>query len=332
MIAMGESDYYIGVDVGGTKILATVVTPEGEIATSSKHSTLHDGTPLADQISDAIDELCDDVSRSGARGIGVAVPGIVESATGRFVNAPNIDIDDSQVVQQIQDRYDLPVAIGNDVNLGTFAECWLGVARDADTVIGMFVGTGIGGGVVIDGRLRTGPEDLAGEIGHMIMEVDGPLCGCGNYGCLEALASKTAIHRDIQEALDEGRSTVVELPENRVIKSGRIEDAIDAGDEVVTEILITACRYIGLAVVSLRHILNPDMVVFGGGLVESCEDFMLPLIEKEVAADCHTGSADTLTLAVSKLGDDAVALGAAALVRAQISGLSLREWADRLDQ
>jgi len=186
---------------------------------------------------------------------------------------------------------------------------------------------GIGGGVVVDGRLRIGPEDLGGEIGHLVLMVDGPRCGCGNLGCWEAIASRTAIERDIRQALAEGRrSRIMEFATDDRIKSGAISRALEVGDELVTEVMQRAGHYLGQGVLTIRHLLDPELIVLGGGVIEACEDFLLPIIEAEVRADNLRGSRDTLRLAVSELGDDAVALGAAAFVRAETSGLALDEF------
>lgn len=325
---VGNEACYAGVDVGGTNILAVIVTQAGEIIASHKLSTDHEGVPMAEQIGSAIDGalLSAGVDAEQLAGIGVAMPGAVDSSTGYLGSVPNVEIDDPRLIDTLREAYPVPVEMGNDVNLGTLAECWLGAGRAANTVVGMFVGTGIGGGVVIDGRLRTGAEDLAGEIGHMVMMLDGPECGCGNLGCFEALASRTAIEKSIRDGLAQGReSMILEFAGEGRIKSGPLRDALAAGDELVTEVMTRAAHVLAQGILTIRHLLNPDMIVMGGGVIEACEDFMMPLIEQEVRASCMKGSRDTLSIAVSELGDYAVALGAAALVEATISDLPVYE-------
>lgn len=319
-----EEGHFVGVDVGGTKILALAVTAAGEILGRKKSQTVHDGTPMVDQISAAIDAVLEkaELTIEQVAGIGVAMPGSVDSSTGYLGTVPNIEIDDYHLVDTLRERYPIPVEIGNDVNLGTLAECWLGAGRDAQTVVGMFVGTGIGGGVVVDGRLHTGSEDLAGEIGHMVLMIDGPECGCGNLGCFEAIASRTAMEKAIRQGIADGRiSTILELSGGDRIKSGAIEDALDAGDELVTEVMSKAAHVLAQGILTIRHLLNPDMVILGGGVIEACEDFLVPLIKDDVRQSKMKGSRDSLQIAVSQLGDDAVALGAAALAEATVSDL-----------
>ena len=321
-----NAEHYVGVDLGGTKILALVVSADGEVLARFKQPTQSGGAPLADQIGAAVDGALAAASLSVAdlAGIGVAVPGVVDSRTGHMMTVPNLEIDDPAMIETLRGRYEMPVAIGNDVNLGTLAECWTGAGAGADGAVGIFVGTGIGGGVVTDGRLRTGAEDLAGEIGHLVLDVDGPECGCGGLGHFEALASRTAIERDIRAALEQGReSSILQHVEGDRIKSGALAAALAEGDELVTEIMARAAHYLAQGVLSIRHLLDPELIIFGGGVIEACGDFLLPLIEAEVRADPMKGSRDCLTLVTSSLGDDAVALGAAALARAEISGFGL---------
>lgn len=319
---------FVGVDVGGTKILALVVSGGGEILARHKAPTEIGGAPMADQIQAAIDGALTAAGLTATEisGIGVAMPGTVDSQTGYLGTVPNLEIDDPKLVDTLRARYPVPVAMGNDVNLGTLAECWLGAGQGAQTVVGMFVGTGIGGGVVINGRLHTGPEDLAGEIGHMVLMVDGPTCGCGAAGCFEALASRTAIERDIRAAIEAGRSSQLGVVTgDERIKSGALARALAAGDEVVTEVMTRAAHYLAQGALTIRHLLDPDMIILGGGVIEACGEFIVPRVEAEVRADRMRGSRDTMQIAVSQLGDDAVALGAAALVDALVSDLPVYE-------
>ena len=320
---------YIGVDVGGTKILALVVTGDGEILSRFKQRVRKDDTHLVDQISAAIDAAIAQVGpeMQATDGIGLGVPAVVDSQNGLIVHAPNLKIDDPEPAKRLSERYPVPVALGNDVNLGTFAECWLGAGRDAETVVGIFVGTGIGGGLVVDGRLRTGPEDVAGEVGHMPLLVDGPECGCGNLGCFEALASRTALVRKLQQEMEQGRtSRVTDFIEGERITSGALAAALEAEDELVTEIMRQEAHYLAQGALAIRHIVDPDVIIFGGGLMEACGHFLLPLIEGEIRQDKLRSSRDVLRIVLSQLADDAVALGAVALVQAEASGLALTEF------
>ena len=294
-----QEERYIGVDVGGTKILALVVTGDGEILSRFKQRVRKDDTPLAEQISAAIDaamaQVCLAVQATG--GIGLGVPAVVDSRNGRIVHAPNLKVDDPELAKRLSERYPVPLALGNDVNLGTFAECWVGAGREADTVVGIFVGTGIGGGLVVDGRLRTGPEDMAGEIGHMPLMVDGPECACGNLGCFEALAGRTALVRKLRGEIEQGRtSCVTDFIEGERITSGALAAALEAQDELVTEVMTREAHYLAQGALAIRHIVDPDVIIFGGGVMEACGHFLLPLIEAEIREDKLRSSRDVLRI------------------------------------
>lgn len=322
------SDLYLGIDVGGTKIYAVLVDESGQILARAKRATQPIGVPLVDQVAPVVEATLNKAGQplAALRGIGVGVPAVVDSRAGLIVHAPNLEVDDPRLAALLQERFSLPVALGNDVNLGTLAEVWLGAGRGVSDLVGIFVGTGIGGGVILGGELRTGPEDQAGELGHLVLQVDGPLCGCGNHGCFEALASRTAIDRDLRAGLDAGRdSTIAEAARAGRIHSGDLADALAAGDELVTEVMTREAHYLAQGLLSLRHSLNPELIVLGGGVIEACGPFLLPLIQAEVDADPLRRSRNVLRLALSALGDDAVALGAAGLIRAEVRGHALCE-------
>ena len=314
-----EQPLFLGVDVGGTKIMAVVVTGEGEILGRKKLKTAA-ANPLGPQVAAAVEGALDDAGVSAAEiaGMGVAVPGVVDSRAGLLVHAPNLQNADPHLRDQLAEQYPFPVSLGNDVNLGTLAEVWRGVGRGVANVIGIFVGTGIGGGVVVEGKLLAGSEDQAGEIGHLVLCVDGPVCGCGNRGCFEALASRTALDRDLRAGLAEGRkSSLREAADSGRLTSGVIAEALAAHDPLTTECMTKLGHYLGQGVVSLRHVVDPDLVILGGGVIEACGDFLMPLVEAEVRGDQLRRSHDSLRVVQSQLGDDAVALGAAALAHAE---------------
>jgi len=203
----------MGVDVGGTKVLAALVKPEGVVAARKRKPTPRGVTPqeCVMFIMQVLEDLLDSqgIAARELKAIGLAVPGVVDPDAGTVVVTPNMNLSGLEVVKVMEDRFRVPVALGNDVNMGTLGEKWLGAARDANSAVGIFVGTGIGGGIVINGELVRGGREAAGEIGHILMEVGGPLCGCGNRGCLEAFASRSAIERQLREAVASGQRTIL---------------------------------------------------------------------------------------------------------------------------
>jgi glucokinase len=313
---------YLGVDVGGTKVQASLVKESGAIIERERAITPRTGGP--ERVLAVIESVMENVLKKGKIGpgdltaVGIAVPGVVDPDTARVIVTPNMSLTGVAIGAHLESRFNLPIAVGNDGNLGTLGECWLGSARTAGSALWICVGTGIGAGFVQKGRLWRGSRESAGEIGHIVMQIGGPLCGCGNHGCLEALASRSAIERDIREAMAAGRASILtELSggDLSVIRSGAIKKAIKAEDPLVTEVLHRASEVMGYACLTIRHLIDPEVIVLGGGLIEACSDFMMPIIENLVGTDRLPGARDGGRVLLSALGDDAVVLGAVALAR-----------------
>ncbi len=321
----GEERLYLGVDVGGTKILASLVGESGAILGRQRCPSPRDCRP--EQVVASIEKAVEDLLKKKElepeqlTAVGVGVPGVVDPDEGRVVVTPNMNLTGVELVRHLEARFKTPVALGNDCNLGTLGEKWLGSARNADSAFGIFVGTGIGGGFVQKGRLWQGARQSAAEIGHIVMQIDGPLCGCGNRGCLEALASRSAIERDLRQAVDAGRETMLTgLLEGdlSIIRSGAIRQALEAEDEVVTEIVRRVSEILGHACLTVRHLLDPEVIVLGGGVIEASSDFIMPIVENIVGSDQLPGTREGGRVLLSALGDDAVVLGAVALARCHV--------------
>jgi glucokinase len=317
------SGYVVGVDLGGTKTLAAVVASNGEILCRVKAKTpVEQGPPgvlaaVATCVKDAIAES--KVSRSSVIGVGIGVPGPLDPVTGVVKIAPNLGWKDVPVKALLEKDVKLDVFVENDVNAGTVAEHRLGAGAGVNDLIGIFVGTGIGGGLIFGGRLHHGFGKVAGEIGHMIIEVNGPRCGCGNRGCFEAMASRTAIVRDLANAVAKGRKTVLtKMAGNgdlRQIGSSALADAYRRGDKLAVKIIKRAARYCGIAVASLLNLLNPEMVVLGGGVVEALGADYVNRVAKAAAKRTFDVTLEGVRIVPARLGDDAVFLGAACLAR-----------------
>ncbi|MBF0594091.1 MAG: ROK family protein [Candidatus Omnitrophica bacterium] len=323
--------YFIGIDVGGTKIYGGLVSPSGEIARTLKVPTpakASAGAILA-VLYQVIKELLkeENVPLKNVLGIGVAVPGVVDG-NGKVVVTPNISLSGTDLKKILIKKYQTRVAVGNDVNFGVMGERWLGAARKANNVVGIFPGTGVGGGVIAGGRMVDGAQGAAAELGHMIVDPHGPACTCGNTGCLEALAGRWAIERDIRAAVKEGeKSLIVDIAgkELKQIKSGALKRALQAKDPLVTRVIKKSAESLGSACVSLNHIFNPEAFIFGGGLVESCGDYILPVIEKALKQDPFFARLNTPRVLQAKLGDDATMLGGVAAVRQDCDPKDLKD-------
>lgn len=315
---------YLAVDVGGTKVLAALVNESGVIVDRERCKTPRGGGPerVVAAIETAIDQVLAATSTSPASltAIGIAIPGVVDPDEGRIVVTPNLTLTGVAIGPLLNRRYRVPVAVGNDGNVGALGERWVGSGRNAGSVLSICVGTGIGSGFVQGGKLWRGAREAAGEIGHIVMEIGGPKCGCGNRGCFEALASRTAIERDLRQAIAAGRTTILtELAEGDLdmIPSGMIHRALEADDPLVTQVMRRATEVIGYACLTVRHLLDPEVIVLGGGVIEACGDFMMPIIENIIGNDRLPGAREGGQVLVSALADDAVVLGAVALARQQ---------------
>ncbi|MBI4425060.1 MAG: ROK family protein [Elusimicrobia bacterium] len=316
-------DRFVGVDVGGTKILAALVDEDGRIEARRKTATPRGAK--AKTVLRAAARLVEDLlgerglRPKGLRAVGVGVPGVVDPEEGRVLAAPNVALGGVRVAKELRRALKARVVAGNDVNLGILGERWLGAARGRRDVVGLFPGTGVGGGVVAGGELLLGAHGAAAELGHLIVEPGGPLCGCGGRGCLEALASRTAIERELRRAVRAGRRSIVtELAGGglRVIKSKVLAKALRRKDPVATQAVRRAAQALGAASVSLRHVFDPEVFVLGGGLIEACGDFIVPIVQRALDADPFFSRVGRCQAVTAQLADDAVVLGAVALARA----------------
>lgn len=313
----------IGFDLGGTKMLAAVLDDDHRVVGRAKNRTERSGgTTVYEQILTTIDEALDDagIKRKDISAVGIAVPGLIDRASGVIVNLTNIGMQDFPIAERLGDDLGAPVTLENDVNAGLWGEHAMGAARDFDHVIGIFPGTGIGGGLILGGQLYRGTSGGAGEIGHITVQSDGRRCGCGNHGCLESVASKTAIARDLAVLALNGSSPVlVEAGATDItrVKSGLIRKALDAGDPGVVEVVEQAARFLGIGMASMVNTFNPQLIVLGGGLIEKLGSRITDIAEATMRKRAMPRLAADVEVRVAQLGDDAVLTGAADLAQAE---------------
>lgn len=315
-----QQKYVISVDMGGTKILASVINSEkGIIARLKKPTNIEAGTKsYVKDIAELINKLVKNKNLKPENIVAVClgVPGSVNPYTGVIGLAPNLGLKNFNMKAKLEEAIPYPVLIENDVNLGALGIKYFGVGKKSKNLLAVFLGTGIGGGIVIDGKLYRGNNFAAGEIGHMLVKKNGPKCGCGKKGCFEAVASRTAIVNHIISDVKKGKKKSVLsnlIKTNQRIKSGALREAVIEGDKVVVKRITEACEIIGDVLSSITNLLNFDMIVLGGGLVEALEDFMLPIIKKEFQNHVLVDSAKDLKIVASTLGDDAAIFGGIAL-------------------
>lgn len=305
----------VGVDLGGTKVFGALVDP----ALTGLAAVLADGkspTPTGgvDAVLDAVEALVRRLDPE-PEAVGIGTPGVVEPGTGRVLLAPNLPGFDRpvDVGHLLADRLGCPVAVGNDVNVAALGEARAGAGVGHDDVLAVWLGTGLGAGLVLDGRLRIGPHGLAGELGHAVVMPGGRRCGCGGLGHLEAYIGRRALEALARELHAAGRSTqLVERAGDAPMKSKVFRAAYDAGDPVARELIDEGIELLAVAVVNVVVTVDIGAVVVGGGLGERFGDLVTEQLASALRTLGHAGIEPVVLKAA--LGDHAGALGAARLV------------------
>ena len=321
-----HKQYVVGVDLGGTKILAAVFDANFRVLSREKKNTRPesgvDGVlgRVAECVNEALAAAA--VPHAAIAAIGVGVPGMVDQGRGVVRIARNLKWHELPLVKLVERRLRFPAALINDVQAGTLAVKHQGAGRKLQNFVCMFIGTGIGGGIVLDGELYRGATGMSGEIGHMVVvPEDGPKCGCGNRGCLESVASRSAIVRRVVAAIEKGRKSVVsDLCDGDTsrVRSRILAEAYREADKQVHRVVDEACDYIGIGAANLINVLNPQAVILGGGLMQALGEKLLPRIRKSAMGHVIGASPERVKILDSGLGDDAGIIGAglAALSRA----------------
>lgn len=321
--ASTKAEYVVGVDLGGTKILSGVFSHSLECIGTAKLSTKSQRgvdkviERIARSAQDAVDEA--DLTFKQVAGVGIGAPGAVDFDSGTVLFAPNLEgWTDVPLKKELEKILGVPVFVENDCNVSALGVYVAELKSKPRSMVGIFVGTGIGGGLVVDGELYSGFGHTAGEIGHMVLEVSGPKCGCGNKGCFEALASRTAIFQQIKSGIKDGQKTLLTemLGDDLAdLRSGDLRKAIRKGDKFVDRIIESAAEYIGIATANLVNVLNPEVVVLGGGVMEALSDEMMSVIIETAKDYAMPGALKGVEIIASKLGDNAGITGAAVLAR-----------------
>jgi len=310
----------IGFDIGGTKIFGALYDEAGnKLADVKKKTKAAEGIEIVtNQIFKVVDELLKSDNQP-LDGIGAGVPGLV-TQKGVVTFSPNIPFKDFDLQGLLNKKYGVPVVVGNDVNVAVFGEYKFSKLGHIKNAIGLFIGTGIGGAIIIDGKLYIG-QGSAGELGHMVVTAHGAYCGCGSQGCLEAYASKTAMQHHIENQLQKGRPSLLKdfaETDGSVIKSSTIQKAYEAKDALATEVVKSSAKYIGIAVGSLINIFHPELIILSGGIIESMGPAMMPILMREAQRHTMPGLLETVTFKSSKLGDEAGVYGAYQLIKAAL--------------
>jgi glucokinase len=308
----------IGVDVGGTRLRAARYDLELKVLERIEQPT------QADLGSEAVLERLYQIVRDvlpeppdTATGIGVALPGPVDMGKGILIAPPNLPLEDSPIASLVEQAVGGPVFIGNDADLAGLAEHQMGAGRGTKNMIYITVSTGVGGGIIADGRIYAG-RGQGGEIGHMVVWPDGPLCGCGKQGHLEAVSSGTGIARAARERLEAGEPSAISdmaAGDLSQVTAELVGQAAADGDALAMSIITRAGHYLGIGIASLMMLFNPEMFVLGGG-VSKLDDLLFDPMHKAIQEyTMHPRYWKNVPIVHAQLGDDVVLTGAAALVK-----------------
>lgn len=310
----------LGVDLGGTKILAGVVDAENRILGRAKRSTpAKEGAEalsraIAGVALDALNDAGVSAGDLGAAGIGS--PGPLDIDKGIILFSANLEVRDYPLGPELSRALGgRPVLVQNDVTVGGYGEFRLGAGQGYGNILAAFVGTGIGGCVIVDGKIVAGSTHNAGEIGHLPLKVRGPRCGCGRLGCMEALASRTAITKRIRKAIKRGVDSTLAGKFRDRLKSGDLAAAYHSGDALAVREVRRAAYFLGRGLGGLINVLGPEIVIIGGGVAEALGEPYLDVIRGAARAQALADPHGTIRIELAARGDDAGLLGAALLAR-----------------
>jgi glucokinase len=313
----------LGVDLGGTKILAGVFDSSMRLVGSAKNRTQREIGP--EGVTERIVETAKaalaaaGTTLADVAGVGIGSPGPLDPDTGVILTTPNLGWDNYPLGARLSEALGKPVFLDNDVKLAALGETRHGAAQGASSVVALWVGTGIGGAVLVGGRLVHGAGKNAAELGHQVVKADGPRCGCGVRGHLEALASRSAIERDIRDAVALGVKTrlrkSVQKHKHRQVRSSELLEAYEMGDDLTRKLVHRAAKYIGVGVGNMLNILSPERVVLGGGIFEAFGDNLLDRIRDTARRNSFDVAYNACEIVIAKLGEEAGVFGAAELAK-----------------
>ncbi len=312
--------YNICLDVGGTKVLGAIFNENREIIYRLKKRSKEGGDSSAnveEVIISVVEEMIKEsgIKRSEINAIASCAPGVIDQDKGVVLFTPNLPWRNYDMRSSMEKKFGVPFYVGNDVNLGVLGEYKYGAARGYHNVVGLFVGTGLGGGLILNDELYTGHMFKAAEFGHMVLNSEGPLCNCGQRGCLEAFSSKQGMSAYIRQQVSRGRkSLLAEDVVGGVFRSKPLKKALKAGDEVAMEAVERSCHYLAIATGNLINTFSPDLILYGGGVIEAVGDLFLEKILKEVDKYCMPTIRSTVEIKTASLGDDSILYGDLAMI------------------
>lgn len=323
------NDIIIGVDVGGTTVKIGFVTQNGDIFAKWEIPTniAENGMFIVEEVWTSIEEKLahHNVSKENLLGMGVGAPGFIDDTTGFVFQAVNIGWKDFALAEQFRKISQLPVYAANDANVAALGENWRGAGQHANNLLAITLGTGVGGGVIIGGKIVSGENGTAGEVGHITVDVDGEVCNCGRIGCLETITSATGIVRQAMKQIEmypNSNLAVYYNQSRKVLTSKDIFDRAKSDDVLCQQIIEYTSDVLGFVLANVATVINPSKILIGGGVSQAGTDFIEKIEEKfskyalgRISSICSVTSA--------KLGNDAGLIGAASLVKQHIQTESI---------
>ncbi len=312
--------FVLGIDIGGTNLVVGSVAEDGSALLAPDSEPTHaeaGATDVLDRLvalaGRAVERTRQEAPGAEILGVGVGAPGPLDTRRGVVLLTPNLGWVDMPLRQIIHDRLGLPTALDNDANCAVLGEWWVGAARGSRTAIGITIGTGIGGGLILDGRLYHGASDVAGEIGHTTIDTEGRRCKCGNYGCLEAYASGPNIALRAIEALEAGAES--RLPayvagDLHQLTAQTVYQAAQDGDELALEVVNDTAKFLGVGIGNLLNVFNPEVVVVCGGVTLAGDHLFVPM-RREVARRAFKPAVTACRIVPGELAGTAGVYGAA---------------------
>ncbi|SMC28922.1 glucokinase [Clostridium acidisoli DSM 12555] len=307
-------EYVIGIDLGGTKISGALANLSGDIiskyvlptnASEGEESVLK-------RIFTVIEKVLEDGKKSSEeiKAIGIGSPGPLDVKKGIVISTPNLPFENFELVKPISERFNIATYLDNDANVAAIGEHIFGAGKGTENMVFVTVSTGVGGGAILNGRIYRGSTCNALEIGHTTIEKNGPRCNCGNYGCVEALASGTAIGKRAKEAVQRGEET--SLKNYKEVSSYEVFKEAEKGDKVASEILDSCLNYLGICIANIIASFDPEMVIIGGGVTNG-GSIVFEKVREVVKERCFDSMANSCKIAPAGLGTDAGVIGAVAL-------------------
>lgn len=312
-------NYYLGLDLGGTKILTGLADSSGEIISRSRRETeaeLGEDKIIANMIATIEDVLNKaGVEKDKIKALGIGSPGPLDAEKGIIIENANLPWKNVPLVAKMEEALNIKTLLKNDANAAALGEKWFGAGKNVDNMVYITISTGIGGGAVIKEKLFTGVNDNACEIGHTIIDPNGPLCGCGNHGCLESFSSGTAIAKKAQKAAAAGKSkTLLELANNKVeeIDAAVCAEAAEKGDKTAEKIYQDAGYHLGIGLANVVNIFNTEKIILGGGVMNASELFLDEALQtmEDIAL---SGPLEMVSVQKAELGSDIGLMGAIAV-------------------